>query len=208
MGVGKKSGDTRNRVLKVSSDLFQQNGYLATSMRDIAAAAGMKSGSLYYYYESKEALLSAILNLNIDQTLMRLEATISSLPSGASVRSKFRAAAKTNLTIILGSGDMAVASSRTLALLPEPDYAEQVRHRQAYNDFWRNLLMEGKKNGEIKSGLSDAFASMFIIGAMSFIPEWYDSKRSSSDEIAEYYTKLFFDGVAAKKRRGHASDKA
>jgi AcrR family transcriptional regulator len=201
MAASKKSEMTRERVLSVSSDLFQRNGYLATSMRDIATAAGMKSGSLYYYYESKEMLLAAILNVNIDDTLRKLEATVASLPSGASVRSKFRAAAIANMRILIDAGDMAIASGRTLALLPEPEYSEQVRHREAYNHFWRRLLSEGKKSGEIKSSLNDAFVSMFIIGAMSFSTEWYDPKRSTTDEIAEYYTKLLFDGISATKRQ-------
>ena len=208
MTVSKKSEVTRDRVLSVSSDLFQRNGYLATSMRDIAAAAGMKSGSLYYYYESKEMLLAAILNQNIDDTLRKLEATVAALPSGVSVRAKFRAASKAILKIIIDAGDMAIASGRTLSLLPEPEYSEQVKHRQAYNDFWRKLLNEGKKNGELKPGLSDAFVSMFIIGAMSFVPEWYDPSRSSTDEIAEYYTKLLFDGISATKRASKNGDDA
>lgn len=200
MVTNKKSEITRERVLSVSSELFQRNGYLATSMRDIAAAAGMKSGSLYYYYESKEMLLAAILNQNIDETLGKLEAVVAALPNGVSVRAKFRAAAKANVKIIIDAGDMAIASARTLSLLPEPEYSEQVKHRQGYNDFWRKLLNDGKKSGEIKPGLSEAFVSMFVIGAMSFVPEWYDPARSSTDEIAEYYTKLLFDGISATKR--------
>ena len=206
MAVSKKSEITRERVLSVSAELFQRSGYLATSMRDIAAAAGMKSGSLYYYYESKEKLLAAILNQNIDDTLCKLEATIAALPIGASVRAKFRAAARANVRIIIDAGDMAIASGRTLSLLPEPEYSEQVKHRQAYNDFWRKLLNEGKKNGELKSGLSDAFVSMFVIGAMSFIPEWYDPTRSSTDDIAEYYTKLLFDGISATRRASQSPE--
>ena len=208
MTLGKKSELTRQRVLSVSAALFQQGGYLATSMRDIAAAAGMKSGSLYYYYESKEALLAAILNENIDSTIARLEATVAALPSGASVRSKFRAAAKTNVSIIIAAGDMAIASGRTLALLKEPDYSEQVKHRQAYNQFWRNLINEGKKSGEIRAGVSDALASMFIIGTMSFVPEWFDSTRSTTEDVAEYYTKLLFDGISSTRRRADKAEPA
>ncbi|MEO7787094.1 MAG: TetR/AcrR family transcriptional regulator [Sphingomicrobium sp.] len=208
MAVSKKSEVTRDRVISVSSDLFRRNGYLATSMRDIAAAAGMKSGSLYYYYESKEMLLAAILNQNMDETLCKLEATVAALPNGVSVRAKFRAAAKANVKIIIDAGDMAIASGRTLSLLPEPEYSEQVKHREAYNDFWRKLLVEGKKSGELKPGMSDALVSMFVIGAMSFVPEWYDPSRSSTEDIAEYYAKLLFDGISATKRAPKAANDA
>jgi AcrR family transcriptional regulator len=207
VAVSKKSEVTRDRVLSVSSELFQRDGYLATSMRDIAAAAGMKSGSLYYYYDSKEMLLAAILNQNIDEALRELEATIASLPAGVSVRAKFRAAATANMKMIIDAGDMTIASGRTLSLLGEPEYSEQVKHREAYNNFWRRLLIEGKKSGELKPDLTDGFVSMFVIGAMAFVPEWYDPKRSSTDEIAEYYTKLLFDGISATKTRAEVGER-
>jgi AcrR family transcriptional regulator len=194
-------------VLSLSSELFRQNGYEATSMRDIAAACGMKSGSLYYYYESKEALLAAILSVTIDEVRAELEATIARLPKGASVRSKFRAALKTSVKIIVDSGDMAIASTRTLSLLNEPGYSEQVRHRKEFNQFWRNLIIEGKERGEIKPSVSDAFASMIMIGAMSYVPEWFDPKRSTTDEVAEYLTNLLFDGMTTAKRRTQPAKK-
>lgn len=197
----RKSEATRGRVLAVSSELFRQNGYEATSMRDIAAALDMKSGSLYYYYESKETLLAAILGENIDQVRLQLEATITSLPSGASVQSKFRAAAQASANCIMDDGDMALASSRTLSLLKEPDHSEQIRRQEEYYQFWRNLIIEGKKAGEIEPSVSDAFASMMLIGAMAYLPEWFDRERSTFGEVAEYFTKLLFDGLTTFKRR-------
>ncbi len=207
MAGEKKSEATRQRIHAVSAELFNRKGYVSTSMRDIAAAAGMKSGSLYYYYESKEALLAAILNEGIDQSIAALKAAVAALPHGSSVRSKFRAAMVTNMHRMATSGDMAVASSRTLALLREADFAEQAQHRRAYNRFWRDLLEEGHKRGEIRSSISDVFTSMWAIGAMSFLPEWFDPKRSSIDDVAEEFVKILFDGVAARKRPARAASK-
>ena len=195
-----KSEITRERVLTATALLFARKGYLSTSMRDVAANLGMKSGSLYYYYDSKEALLAAVLSQKIEQTLKSLEASIASLPSAASVRSQFRAAARENLKIIVNDGDMAVASARTMSLIAEPAYTELVLQRRKYNLFWRRLLVSGKKSGEIKSAISEAYADMFIIGAMSFVTDWYDPKRSSIDDVADYFTKLFFDGIKTSKK--------
>jgi hypothetical protein len=41
---------------------------------------------------------------------------------------------------------------------------------------------------------------MLIIGAMSFVPDWYDPKRSSIDDIADYFTKLLFEGIKTSKK--------
>jgi Transcriptional regulator len=193
----KKSDVTRQRVLEVTSDLFRRNGYQATSMRDIAKAVGMKSGSLYYYYESKEALLAAILNDNIDATLAGLTEALASLPGDATARQKFETAVAASVKIIADSGDMAVASAQTLSILQEPEFSEQSRHRRAYNQFWRDIINEGKEKGEIRKDLPDAVASMAIVGALTFVGEWYESDRSSTDAIGAIFSRLFFDGMHA-----------
>lgn len=191
----KKSQLTRQRVLSVTSELFRTKGYKATSMRDIAAAVGMKSGSLYYYYDSKEALLAAILNDNIDATISNLQEAVAALPANATVHEKFNAAVKSAIMGVASSGDMAIASVKTLSYLQEPEYSEQLRHRQAYKKFWRDLIKEGKESGEIDSSLHDAFICMAIIGSITFITEWYEPKRASLETVGDIFSQFFFNGL-------------
>jgi len=191
----KKSDATRLRVLEVTSDLFRRNGYQATSMRDIANAVGMKSGSLYYYYDSKEKLLAAILTDRIDANLATLRHAIATLPDHATAREKFDVAVAVAVQIIAEAGDMAVASAQTLAHLQEPEYSKQSRARQEYNQFWRDLIEEGKRKGEIRDDVPDAVASMVIVGALTFVAEWYDPKRSTTDEIGAIFSRMFFEGM-------------
>lgn len=193
----KKSDVTRQRVLDATSELFRTNGYQATSMRDIAAALGMKSGSLYYYYDSKEALLAAILNDAIDAHVSTMKEAVQALPAGATARKKFDTAIEVSVRMISESGDMAVASAQTLSFLQEPEYSEQASQRQAYNQFWRDLIEEGKKNGEIRKDLPDAVASMVIVGALTFVAEWYDEKRSTTKEIGQIFSRMLFEGMHA-----------
>ena len=58
--VGTKAEISGERLLQVAAHLFRQRGYLATNVREIARAANMKSGSIYYHYPSKEALLDTL----------------------------------------------------------------------------------------------------------------------------------------------------
>ncbi len=55
----KKRDATRKRLLDRALKLFQRKGVEATTMRDIAKAAGMSLGAAYYYFPSKEALVFA-----------------------------------------------------------------------------------------------------------------------------------------------------
>ena len=55
----RKRDATRRKLLERALKLFQQRGIEATTMRDIAKAAGMSLGAAYYYFPSKEALVFA-----------------------------------------------------------------------------------------------------------------------------------------------------
>jgi len=58
-----KTVDTRERLIESARYLFWERGYAGTSMADLLAHAGVNSGSFYHFFESKEALLRAVLDL-------------------------------------------------------------------------------------------------------------------------------------------------
>jgi AcrR family transcriptional regulator len=57
--VTSKAEETRNRILDAALELFRERGFAETTMRDVAAAAGVATGAAYYYYRSKEELVLA-----------------------------------------------------------------------------------------------------------------------------------------------------
>ncbi len=58
--------DTRQRILDAARDLFYEKGYAATGLAEILQRAEANSGSFYYFFESKEALLGAVLDEYVD----------------------------------------------------------------------------------------------------------------------------------------------
>ena len=59
--VGSAADETRQRILDVAVDLFIEQGYAGTSVRDISERLGMTKGSLYYHFASKEDVLNALV---------------------------------------------------------------------------------------------------------------------------------------------------
>lgn len=57
--------DTKERILAAALDLFSQNGYAGTNVRELTAALGMVKSSIYKHFESKEALWDALLDAMI-----------------------------------------------------------------------------------------------------------------------------------------------
>ncbi len=57
----KKGFQTRKKILNTAMDLINTKGYHATTMRDIVTATGVQKGNIYYHFESKEALVTALV---------------------------------------------------------------------------------------------------------------------------------------------------
>ncbi len=74
-----KSAETRARILDAAMDLFRRQGFEETTMREIAAEAGMATGAAYYYFVSKDAIALAFY----DQSQQELEPLIEQALAGA-----------------------------------------------------------------------------------------------------------------------------
>src|SRR5438046_10736615 len=77
----KKSARTFETVLQAATELFRSKGFYATTMRDLSRACGLGLGALYYYFDSKEALVLRFYELHSRQTLEAFRA-LPDLPSG------------------------------------------------------------------------------------------------------------------------------
>jgi AcrR family transcriptional regulator len=68
-----KSDETRTRILAAAIDLFRRQGFDATTMREIAAAAEVATGAAYYYFDSKDAIVLAFYGQAQDEMAPLLE---------------------------------------------------------------------------------------------------------------------------------------
>jgi len=64
----------RGQIVRESARLFREKGYEATSVRDIAAATGLQSGSWVYHFRTKQDILAAVMEEGLKQALERIEA--------------------------------------------------------------------------------------------------------------------------------------
>jgi AcrR family transcriptional regulator len=74
MPSSNKQLDGRNRILDVAEMLFQERGYTAVAMRDIAEALGVRQASLYYYFSNKEQLFVSVRERGFERHRVGLQA--------------------------------------------------------------------------------------------------------------------------------------
>ena len=70
--------DLKKKIISAASEEFRVHGYKESSMRSIAAKAGITAGNIYRYFENKESLLQAI----IDPCIREIERTIAECTDG------------------------------------------------------------------------------------------------------------------------------
>lgn len=197
--VAVKGDMSSARLLQVAAHLFREKGYLATSMRDIALAANMKSGSIYYHYDSKDALLEAVMDRAIGAFNDAVGAALVALGPQHTFEDRFRVAVAAHLRTVHQYGDFAVASRQSLDKLPEKSRQAHVKLRRQYGEIWRQLFEQAKKDGLLRAGVDTAALQMFILGALNWTSEWLDPQRTDLDEAAGHFSDLVLNGLLARR---------
>src|SRR6185437_13581696 len=96
---GRANGDAnggserRAALVDIAADLFAQRGFRSTTVREIADAAGVLSGSLYHHFDSKESIIDELLSNYLEDLLAQYRAIVSEGGSSIQVLSRLVQAA-------------------------------------------------------------------------------------------------------------------
>ncbi len=192
-----KSDLTRIRVLDAAAKTFRRKGYAGTTLNDIAKAAEMQAGSLYYYFGSKDELLEEVLDIGISRVHEAVEESQERLPPNTPQRARVRAAVEAHLTMLLKHGDYTSANISIFNELPEEIQRRQLRKRDAFTGLWRRILMRAQKAGALRGDIDLTIVRLLIVGALNWSVEWYKPGRFSIDAMTDLVCRILFDGVGA-----------
>ncbi len=186
---------TRGYILEAAAKLFRHQGYVATTLRQIAESAGIQAGSVYYHFRSKDEILLEILDTGIDEVQKSVADRLSALPSTASSRQRIAAGVEGHLVGLLQHGDFTSASIRNYGQLPPHLKRPNQARRKAYGKFWDGLLVQAASSGEIRPGIDLHIARLVVLGAVNWTVEWYDPKQGSVQKVAKAIAALISDGI-------------
>jgi AcrR family transcriptional regulator len=193
--AAKKSDRTRGQVLDAAAKLFREQGFAATTLRQIAARAKIKAGSIYYYFSSKDDILDEVLDLGIKLVFEAVRTAVDELPPAASGRERLEAAIRAHLYALLKYSDYTSANIRIFGQLPRSAQKRNQRVRESYTAFWNQLLSAAQSSGEIGRSVDLSLARMFLLGSMNWTVEWYDPKGHPIEKIAGRLCTTLFEGI-------------
>jgi AcrR family transcriptional regulator len=200
---------TATRIRDVATELFYEKGYHATSMREVAAAVGIKAGSLYNHFASKEDLLSEIALGTMNEMLAGAYAR---LGTAASPDAQLRRLVEFHVRYSAENRLRAKVADDQLHALSPPRRRQVLAIRDQYEAVFRDILTRGRD--EQLWQVDDVPVVSFAIATMaSAVGVWYrEDGRLAATEIASIYGDLVLRAVDAgnsdgrrRKRQGSNS---
>jgi len=184
-------------VLAVAADLFAEHGYISTTVRDIADAAGILSGSLYHHFDSKESMLDAILRDFIDHTLASYEAV---LAQGRAPTETFEALIRASLES-MGEYRSAILiyQNESRFLLDQPRFAYLRDSHLKFERTWTGVLRQGVADGEFRADLDPVLVYRLVRDTIWAAPRWYRPGGPLGPEhIIDQYLSILVDGASRR----------
>jgi TetR/AcrR family transcriptional regulator, cholesterol catabolism regulator len=183
----------RAEVLRVAAELFAERGYEATSTTDIAERLGIKGGSVYYYIESKEALLFELVE---DIYGLLLESLHEVLDSDDDPLAKLRRLIELHVSGMAGHRHRgALILNETRSLSPA-HRAIADAHGATYEDGLAAVIADGQRAGQIDPTLDPKLVTKALLGAGNWVNRWYrDGGAWSAEDVSLGFARIFLSGL-------------
>jgi AcrR family transcriptional regulator len=188
-----KSESRRAELVAIARRVFAEKGYTNATVRDVGDRAGILSGSLYYHFSSKDALLEEILSSALDDLIARYRDAVAG------------AASLEALERLLGAGFRWVMQERESATILHDDFrylrtVEQFEFVNTKNreikSVWIAALADAQASGAIRPEIDIALAYRMLMGSVLSVGRWFDpAGPDSADAIADRLTSLVLDGL-------------
>ena len=192
----------RAELLDLAARLFAERGYVSTTVRDIADAAGILSGSLYHHFDSKESMADEILSGFLDE-LFGSYADI--VARGLGPRETLEAVVVASFdSIHRRPAEVAIYQNEAKHLMQLPRFAYLNDRNAEFRKLWNGILTDGVAAGVFRADLDVELTYRFIRDTVWVAVRWYNPEGAlSADDVAKQYLGILLDGIATKgKRRG------
>jgi AcrR family transcriptional regulator len=184
-------GNRRHELLKAAAKLFRRKGFDATTTRDVAAAVGMRSGSPFYHFKSKDALLYAVMEQGMHSAIARQQQALQDAPAGSTAWERLRHLVRAHFDVLHGAGNdfIPVMLYEHRSLSPKQK-AALAQLQNDYEAVWTPLLEALAASGQLKAPVK--LSRLLVLGALNWSVQWYDRKKGASlDELTDAVMALF-----------------
>lgn len=188
------TADPRQEILRAAARLFQQQGYDATSMNDVAASLKLSKGGLYHHFQSKDEILFNLMNHAMDITEESVIKPVMTIPEP---EERLRALIRRHIAVVLSERDREITVMLHENHPLPPTLRKRINARKKdYIHFVENLVAEVQRARGSKGPVTPRAAAFALLGMLNWIYQWYRPEGSLQEEnLAQQYTEIFFQGA-------------
>ena len=189
------SSDRRGELIQIASQLFAERGFLATTIRDIADAAGIQSGSLYHHFTSKESMVEELLVDYWTKLLERYRDVVESEPDATkATRGLVRAS-----VLLLDECALALRvmlNDWTYLSETFPFMEDSLAECQA---IWLEVIGRGVADGALSPDVDATICYRTVMASVSGTARWFRPEGTVSVEaLADDMASIFMNGFTAR----------
>jgi TetR/AcrR family transcriptional regulator, cholesterol catabolism regulator len=186
----------RSEIVGIAGELFASKGYANTTVREIADAAGILSGSLYHHFDSKESMVEALLRDFLERIDARYRNVIAAAAGPVDalrelVHAAFGALAtdRAAVAVMLNEYNLLVQYPRFAFLHDSVEESERL---------WVAVLETGMREGALRADVPADAVYRFLRDAIWVSVRWYrPDGPQRPDDVAEEYLSVLLSGLAA-----------
>ncbi|MFV0308839.1 MAG: TetR/AcrR family transcriptional regulator [Desertimonas sp.] len=193
----------RTEILDLARSMFAERGTQATSVRDLAEAAGILPSSLYSHFRSKEALVDEILQQFLDGLLTRFEAIAS---TNVDPIDRLRSILRSFVSVV-DSDPAALSIYRH-----DFDYLVTLPHISRFYDMhlsireiWVRAIEEAMDQGRLRRDVDPVVLYRWMRDAIGSSPRWRKDEGHDIGDLSDYAERVFLDGLLVAPEVGSTS---
>ena len=191
-------GSRRDELLELAAAMFAERGLRATTVRDIADAAGILSGSLYHHFASKEEMVDEVLRGFLDWLFERYQHIVDTEPNPLErfkglFMASFDAIEDRHAQVVIYQDE-----AKRLSLQPRFSYVEDLNRKQ--RRMWVDVLRQGIKEGYFRPDLDVDLVYRFIRDTTWVSVRWYQPGGPlTAEQVGHQYLSIVLGGITAEQ---------
>lgn len=185
----------RDELLAIAAGLFAERGFKNTTVRDIADAAGILSGSLYHHFDSKESMVDELLDTFQTELWKSYDAIEA---SELTPRAKLEAVVRASFEAIGEHRDeVAIFQNDALYLATFERFGYLIERNRKFRRLWTGLLEAGVASGELRADLDVALVYRFLRDTVWVAVRWYRPGGTLTPaDVADQYLSILLEGIS------------
>jgi len=186
-----KQSNRRKEIISIAARLFKENSFDRTTVRMLAAATNLKSGSLFHHFKDKEEILVAVIESGLKKSIETIETIENNGKKLNSIDKKLFAAIHGHLITLHGhEKDAHIVSISDWRALSDLSKKHLIGLRDQYETHWQKVVSEAVDE---KVLIGDPnLVRLFILGSLNWTIQWFQPNQGLT---IEQLAQQFYDSV-------------